>query len=400
MIIVKHRAAAHASLLKCSSWTRCTHASRRAITTLAIESSCDDTCVSVIEKHNDNLTPRSSRARILYHKRITANNLAHRGIHPLTSLQSHEANLAHLVQDAATHIPGDSAGRQKPDFVSVTRGPGMRSSLNTGLNTAKGLALAWDIPLLAVHHMQAHALTPRLVSALDDTSSSIKPKSAPSMQPGIPPGDDLAPAFPFLTLLVSGGHTLLLHSRSLTAHPILATTTDIAIGDCIDKIARDVLPEAVLASAKSTMYGPVLEDFAFPSLRRITGSTAPSAAKYGYEAPSDRKAELSRRDTAFGWSFTPPLSETRMGQKRSSLEFSFTGLTSAAKRVAEARTREGAFHEEERRVMAREAMRVAFEHLASRVVLALDGMRGCGDDEVGALIVSGGVAANSFLRAL
>ena len=154
----------------------------------------------------------------------------------------------------------------------------MRSSLATGLDTANGLAVAWRIPLVGVNHMQAHALTPRLVSALSGNSPNA------------------APAFPFLSLLVSGGHTLLVHSRELTDHAILAATTDIAVGDCIDKIARLVLRPDVLKEGGETMYGRHLERFAFPN----------GSADYDYTAPTTRAAEIARKTTRWGVSYPFP----------------------------------------------------------------------------------------------
>lgn len=240
----------------------------------------------------------------------------------------------------------------------------MRSSLNTGLDTAKGLAVAWQIPLVGVNHMQAHALTPRLVSALS--------------------GSEAAPAFPFLSLLVSGGHTLLVHSRELVDHDILATTTDIAIGDCIDKIARLVLPPDVLEDGGDIMYGRHLERFAFPN----------GPADHNYTAPTTRAEEIARKTTKWGWALVPPLAETRSGSKSKAMEFTFSGLNSAVKRICE-RTQE--MDNEERRYLARESMRLAFEHLASRIGWALRDLEEKGS-RVGTLVVSGGVASNAFLR--
>ena len=242
----------------------------------------------------------------------------------------------------------------------------MRSSLTTGLDTAKGLAVAWQIPLVAVNHMQAHALTPRLVSALSGSSPHA------------------APAFPFLSLLVSGGHTLLVHSKALTDHAILATTTDIAIGDCIDKIARLVLRTDALKEGRGTMYGRQLERFAFPN----------GSSDFNYTAPTTRAAEIARKTTRWGWALCPPLAETRSGSKSKAMEFTFSGLGSAVKRICEGREK---MDDEERRELARESMRLAFEHLAGRVGWALRdlGQRG---KEVGTVIVSGGVASNAFLR--
>jgi N6-L-threonylcarbamoyladenine synthase len=122
----------------------------------------------------------------------------------------------------------------------------MRSNLAVGLDTAKGLALGFNVPFLAIHHMQAHALTPRLVNAMKATVSG----GAAVLQP----------AFPFLTILVSGGHTMLIDSAGLTDHAILAETGDIALGDCLDKAARAILPQHLLKAP----YGKALEDFAFP----------------------------------------------------------------------------------------------------------------------------------------
>jgi N6-L-threonylcarbamoyladenine synthase len=144
---------------------------RRCLMTLAIETSCDDTSVAIVEKgcHNGRST-----AQLHFHKKITSNNTEYQGVHPLVSLQSHQENLAILVREAIGYLPlqddspastakttgiiaVDAARRRLPDFISVTRGPGMRSNLSTGLDTAKGLAVAWqvhnicDLPTMATH---------------------------------------------------------------------------------------------------------------------------------------------------------------------------------------------------------------------------------------------------------
>lgn len=339
----------------------------RQLVTLAIESSCDDTSVAILEKD------AKQRAVLHFHEKVTSDNLKYKGVHPIVALESHEQNLALLVQKASKSLAASSAADQnnvhnKPDFVTVTRGPGMRSNLSTGLNTAKGLAVAWQVPLVAVNHMQAHALTPRLVSALQTTSTS-----SPALKP----------EFSFLSLLVSGGHTMLINSQSLTDHPTLASTVDIAIGDCIDKIARHVLPQNVLDASKSTMYGPVLEKFAFPN----------GAADYVYTAPASRQEEIQPKSSSYGWSITPPFAETR------AMKYSFVGLDSTVRRIME--TRNSLVALDERRDLARIAMSVAFEHLASRVVLALEEIshsRRAAADPINTLVVSGGVAANRFLR--
>ena len=314
---------------------------------------------------------------------------------------SHQRNLAALIAKAilslrpipesqswgqrGAHFPGHPTAqasaipvyangqytlKHKPDFVSVTRGPGLRSCLATGVDTAKGLALAWRIPLVGVNHMQAHALTPRLVSALRHSANH-----------------DEAPAFPFLSLLVSGGHTLLVTSKSITDHKILAQTNDIAIGDCLDKIARVILPSRFLAQSRDAMYGRLLEAYAFPL----------GAESYHYTPPSSRHDELASKPTKWGWSLGVPLSETRAGKSRD-MEFTFTGTQGNVERICRSRNwhSDSEEAEAERVDLARESMRVLFEHLSSRVVKALQQVKAQGRG-VEVVVVSGGVASNKFL---
>lgn len=361
---------------------------RRQLLTLAIETSCDDSCVAILEK-------TGPTARLLYHNKITCNNRDFRGVHPAVAVVSHTEHLAGLVQESLSFLPdklkdtdngigsntlyvqngtGKTQARQKPDFVTVTRGPGMSANLAVGLNTAKGLSLAWQVPMLGVNHMQAHALTPRMVSAL-----------TPSQSAG-----DHTPGFPFLSLLVSGGHSLLLLSRSLCDHTILAEADNIAIGDLVDKCGRAILPDSVVAaeSGTSVVYGRLLEAFAFPS----------GAVDYHYSPPRRRADEITPFDySAGGWQLQPPLVNTRSMNR-----FDFAGLNGIAQRVVADRGE--AMDVEERRVLARETMRLAFEHLGSRVVNALQDLQKSKQDgadsapAVKTLVVSGGVASNRFLR--
>ncbi|KAI9702693.1 MAG: hypothetical protein M1820_006077 [Bogoriella megaspora] len=401
-----------------STWKRIVcHHRRRGLTTLAIETSCDDTSVALLEYHppGDPLALEDhSPAFLHFHDKITADNAAYRGIHPIVSLESHQANLGELVHRALrsrfrtpepSHLLDAIELRDVlpfglatiPDFISVTRGPGMRSNLSAGLDFAKGLSVAWQRPLVGVHHMQAHALTPRLASMLEakkpgdafkQTRADREIDAVRRLQP--------APNFPFLSLLVSGGHTLLIRSDSLTEHTVMATTTDIAIGDFIDKVARVVLPPEVIEASKTTMFGPLLEKLAFPN----------GAEEFEYyEAPKSREQELGRRMTKWGWGFAPPLGLTKGGHKSWNMEFSFSGLCSSAIRFVKGESlehvRNGNISEEERRDLAREAMRVGFEHLASRVTIGLTSIRDQDPDMAGnmtALVVSGGVAANGFLK--
>lgn len=361
----------------------------------------DDTGVAILEKHGashqidefDGAPTTRFGATLLFNQKHTADNSKFRGIHPVQSMRSHQEHLAALIASALPSLPnalppsnavGDCSSKQisircsktgkfiwkrKPDFVSVTRGPGMISSLEVGLNTAKGLALAWQIPLLGVNHMQSHALTPRLVSALDQQNSCSAS----------------CPKFPFLSLLVSGGHTLLLHSKSIIDHAVLASTCDIAIGDALDKIARVVCPDVLLQSPGEIMYGRLLEQFAFPN----------GVGDHQYVAPATRGEELASNTTQWGWNLPVPFAMTSSGAKTRLMKFSFTGLDSKVRKICTERG--DIMAHEERLELAREAMRVAFEHLAARVALAFDAL-GSSGGLVDTLVVSGGVASNLYLK--
>lgn len=373
----------------------------RNLLTLAIETSCDDTAVAIVEK-------TGSLAKLHFNERITANQGPFKGIHPILSLESHEASLANLVRSSLPHLPkstklegnegtikvhdhnGGYAVKQLPDFIAVTRGPGMRSSLNLGVNVAKGLAVAWQIPVLGVHHMQAHALTPRLVSAMQRENSS-----------GAGDGDEILPKFPYLSLLVSGGHTILVRSKDLVNHKIMVSTSDYAIGDCLDKIGRAVLPQDVMETSSSVSYGPLLESFAFPN----------GASDYEYTPPRSSREEnrLANIPSAFGWCIPVPFVHTRGGTKQNALEFSFTGVESQSTRICKVgwdknnnkfnkMPRVEPMSTEERRVLAREVMRVAFQYMASRVLQVLEREKTYGEPASGTLVLSGGVASNKFLR--
>jgi N6-L-threonylcarbamoyladenine synthase len=368
------------------------------------DDSSDDTSVAVLEKtdvpHANNWPKgyKSPLATLHFHKTITSNNVEHKGIHPIEALDSHRQNLAVLANHALEHLPntnmktsrsrslvlqsGLTVGLQKrkPDFVTVSRGPGNRSNLSCGLDLAKGLSVAWQVPLLAVHHMQAHALTPRLAWAMKPDSMTREQK---------PP----EPKFPFLSLLVSGGHTMLLHSMSLTEHTILASTMDTAIGEALDKIGRLVLPADRLAQVADTAYAKHLSQYAFSD-----------DAKYAsYDLPKQRSEEISKQPNKFGWAIQTPYADTK------ELAFSFSGIASRIQALFEKRqaTVKGGVSDEERLLFARTALGTAFEHLASRTIIAIEKILKAYEDSeklpikkqtLRTLVVSGGVAANGFLR--
>ena len=261
----------------------------------------------------------------------------------------------------------------------------MRGSLGAGLDTAKGLSVAWQVPLVGVHHMQAHALTPRLVSALKD--------------PGYPTKGDLErkiePIFPFLTLLASGGHTLLLETNALTDHTILAETCDVAVGDTLDKIGRDVLPSSILAGVSDGMYARALEAFCFAhSSDRLVNPSEPEV-QYSYIAPRTLGEEYTPITSSYGWSLSIPFSTGHGAGKTKSHQFTFGGIGSQVRKICGDRGAQ--MHEEERRELGRIAMRILFQHVANRVVAALENrLQQLDKPRIEYLVLSGGVASNAY----
>ncbi|KAL7935067.1 glycoprotease family protein [Trichoderma chlorosporum] len=380
-------------------------AKRRSLVTLAIETSCDDTAVAVLEKS------AGGRTRLLFNERVSSDNRAFKGIHPTVTVEGHNTALGPLVERALASLregedgvddggSGSGCGTNKggrrrkfraPDFVCATRGPGIMTNLSVGLNVAKGLALAWDVPLVGVHHMQAHALTPRLVAALKN--EQIRHERPPTSSSTPSP----SPAFPFLSLLVSGGHTQLILSTALAHHRILATTGDIAVGNLLDQTARVILPPALLESSPDVMYGRLLEAFAFPPGADYEAFFTPAAS---------RQDEIQEVPSGYGWTVPLPFRNSRkLAYSFSSIHSQVHNIAAAANSRNHSSSTSDSMPLEERRALARHTLRAAFQHLASRLILALQdspslqpsSSPNSGSEAVKTLVVAGGVASNRFL---
>ncbi|KAK4212490.1 glycoprotease family-domain-containing protein [Rhypophila decipiens] len=322
----------------------------QSLLTLAIETSCDDTCVAIVEK-------KGGAAKILFNKTITSDSSQYRGIHPVLAVQSHEQNIKTLIEEAKDTLPFVKIApgsprrgeKRKPNFITVTRGPGMNQSLGIGIDTAKELAFSWGIPILGVHHMQAHALTPRLVDALA--------REWPA------PGEEKLnttpmPPYPFLTLLVSGGHTQLVLSTSLTSHSVVVDTADVSIGDLLDKCAREILPKKVLSTLNTGSYGAALEKFAWPD-----AATDPMYDYDCYKVPPKREDEVKPWvSQERGWIVPAPLAGSR------ELKYNFTGLGGVIRQYAQTLSQ---YDFSGRQTLARVVMKLAFEHVVGRIIMVL-----------------------------
>ena len=166
---------------------------------LAIESSCDETSASVIRN-----------GKVL--NNIIASQAVHQkygGVVPELASRAHQQNIIAVVNEAM-----ETSGVSKTDLdaIAFTRGPGLMGALLVGVSFAKGMAMALDIPMIEVNHMQAHVLAHFI--------------------------DEPKPSFPFLCLTVSGGHTQIVLVKSHLEMEVIGQTQDDAVGEAFDKAAK------------------------------------------------------------------------------------------------------------------------------------------------------------------
>jgi N6-L-threonylcarbamoyladenine synthase len=166
---------------------------------LGLETSCDETGVALFD------TERGLIGQAL-HSQVEA-HAVYGGVVPEIASRDHIRMLLPLIQRVL-----DEAGGVRPDVIAYTAGPGLVGALMVGGGLACGLGLAWDCPVVPIHHMEGHLLAPML--------------------------ENDAPAFPFLALLVSGGHTMLVSVAALGNYQVLGTTLDDAVGEAFDKTAK------------------------------------------------------------------------------------------------------------------------------------------------------------------
>jgi len=271
---------------------------------LGIESSCDETAAALV---------RGDR-RILA-QRIASQDDAHRpygGVVPEIAARAHAERLAPLIKAVL-----EEAGMTLADVdaIAATAGPGLIGGVMVGLVTGKALAMASDKPLLAINHLEGHALSPRLA---DETLD-----------------------FPYLLLLASGGHCQLLLVEGVGRYRRLATTIDDALGEAFDKTAKML--------GLGYPGGPAVERLA---------------------AQGDAKAV--------------PLPRPLLGS--SEPHFSFAGLKSAVLRA-----RQSGQHRDAD--IAASFQQAAVDCVIDRTRRAIERV-----DDITALVVAGGVAANHAIR--
>ena len=324
---------------------------------LAIETSCDETAVSIIETIGS--FPNATY-RVLGNALFSQVDI-HRefgGVFPMVAKREHAKALVPLLKkalDAAnieihnsdplvegerTEIEtllsregtlasdlimfAEIIGIPEIDVIAVTAGPGLEPALWVGVNFAKSLAMLWKKPLVGINHMEGHVISSLF---LHDTLRPV--------------------TFPFVSLLISGGHTELVLSKEWGVYELIGQTRDDAVGEAFDKVAR-------------------LLGLPYPG--------GPEISRMAKEA----------RDAGNNITFTLP----RPMITSNDFDFSFSGLKTAVLYMVKDKT----LSEAEKAALAREFEDAATEVLAKKTMRALE--------ETGAetLVVGGGVSANNHIR--
>ncbi|MFK7901923.1 MAG: tRNA (adenosine(37)-N6)-threonylcarbamoyltransferase complex transferase subunit TsaD [Nitratireductor sp.] len=176
---------------------------------LGIETSCDETAASLVQSTTPNTDggPKGEILSNVVHSQIDE-HAAYGGVVPEIASRAHLSKLDFIIEAALKE-----AGKELTDIdaIAVTAGPGLAGGLLTGLMTAKALSFAANIPYFAINHLEGHALTARLTNQIE---------------------------YPYLLLLVSGGHSQFLEINGLGNYTKLATTIDDALGEAFDKTAK------------------------------------------------------------------------------------------------------------------------------------------------------------------
>ena len=275
---------------------------------LGIETSCDETAVAVVENGRRVLSDLVFSQTGLHAK--------YSGVVPEISARAHLEKINPLVSEALSAARLDLDG---VDAIAVTNRPGLIGSLIIGISTAKVLSWVLAKPFVGVNHVVGHLYAAFLT-------------------------DDV-PEFPFIGLVVSGGHTLLLKAFSWDAITVMGTTIDDAAGEAFDKVAKIL--------GLGYPGGPVIDGLA------ETGD--PTAI---------------------------PLPEINMyNKKRNNFNFSYSGLKTAV-----------LYYLKKNPSARKEDVAASFRKAAVEI-LVKKSFRLCQDEGLGRLVIGGGVAANSYLRA-
>jgi N6-L-threonylcarbamoyladenine synthase len=232
---------------------------------LGIETTCDETAAAVVHRNSD------GEGEILSNIILSqvAEHAAYGGVVPEIAARAHVDAIDHIIERAMEEA---DVRLDALDGIAAAAGPGLIGGVIVGLTTAKALALALNRPLIAINHLEAHALTPRLTDHV---------------------------AFPYLLLLASGGHTQLVAVRGLGDYVRLGTTMDDAIGEAFDKTAKLLglgFPGGPAVEEAAHKGDPVRFAFPRPLAGRLEPNFSLSGLKTAVRLEAQRIAPLSEQD--------------------------------------------------------------------------------------------------------
>ncbi len=273
---------------------------------LGIETSCDETGVAIYDAEHGLLSD------MLYSQ--VAMHAEYGGVVPELASRDHVRKLLPLIREALQQAETTPA---QIDGIAYTAGPGLVGALLVGAAVGRSLAWGWDVPAVGVHHLEGHLLAPML--------------------------EENPPSFPFIALLVSGGHTMLIAVTGVGQYRIIGESLDDAVGEAFDKTAKLL--------GLGYPGGPALEQTA-------------------------KQGDPSR------FKFPRPMTD------RPGLDFSFSGLKTFAMNT---------LHANEMDEQTRADIALAFQTAAVET-LAIKCQRAIRETGIWQLVVAGGVSANSALR--
>ena len=232
---------------------------------LGIETTCDETAAAVVERHSDGSGQILSN---IVHSQ-TAEHARFGGVVPEIAARAHVDLLDGIVLRAMQEA---GVGFTQLSAVAAAAGPGLIGGVIVGLTTAKAIAMVHDTPLIAVNHLEAHALTPRLSCAL---------------------------AFPYCLFLASGGHTQIVAVLGVGDYVRLGTTVDDAMGEAFDKIAKMLAlpyPGGPEVERAARAGDPTRFAFPRPMLGRADANFSLSGLKTAVRNEVSRLGELELQD--------------------------------------------------------------------------------------------------------
>ena len=237
----------------------------KPILVLGIETTCDETAAAVVERQGD------GSGRILSNvvRSQTEEHALYGGVVPEIAARAH-VDLLDGIIDRAMKDAG--VGYEQLSGVAAAAGPGLIGGVIVGLTTAKAIAMVHNTPLIAINHLEAHALTPRLTCSL---------------------------AFPYCLFLASGGHTQIVAVAGVGQYMRLGTTVDDAMGEAFDKVAKMLgLPYPGGPQVERAAQGGDAKRFAFPRpmLGRPDANFSLSGLKTAVRNEASRLSPLEPRD--------------------------------------------------------------------------------------------------------